>query len=321
MMSGSALEEAVRSDRFVVTAEVGPPRGADPAALSAAVRTLRGWVDAVNITDNQSAVVRLSSMAGSVLALAQGVEPVMQISARDRNRIAIQSDLLSAAALGIPNVLLITGDHPKFGDHPEAKPVFDVDSVQMLWVARTMRDHQRLHSGRLLDSPPRLFLGGVENPCAPPADFRARRLGKKVAAGAQFVQTQFVFDVACFERWMADVRDLGLHERIAVLAGVGPIGNPRALKHMRTKVPGLSIPDAVAERLSRVDESHFAEEGIRLCVETIQRLREIPGVAGVHLMAFGREHVIPEVIERAGIRPPRSANDCSDVRQRSGHVG
>ncbi|MFB9730343.1 methylenetetrahydrofolate reductase [Haloechinothrix salitolerans] len=320
-MSGSVLETAVRSGRFAVTAEVGPPRGPDPGGLCASVRTLRGWVDAVNITDNQSGVVRLSSMAGSVLALAQGVEPVMQISARDRNRIAIQSDLLAAAALGIPNVLLLTGDHPKFGDHPEAKPVFDVDSVQMLWIAKTMRDHQRLLSGKRLDSQPRLFLGGVENPASPPTGFRARRLGKKVAAGAQFVQTQFVFDIARFERWMDDVRNLGLHERVAVLAGVGPIGNPRALRHMRTKVPGLSIPDSVVDRLSRVDESRFAEEGIRLCVETIERIRETPGVSGVHLMAFGREHVIPEIIERAGIQPPRSENEGSGLRQRSGHVG
>ncbi len=206
----SGLRGRLAAGGFAVTAEIGPPRGADPAALRRKVEPLRGWVDAVNITDNASAHVRMASWAGSLLAAEAGIEPVMQLTCRDRNRLALQSDLLAAAAMGIPNVLLMTGDHPKFGDHPDAKPVFDLDSVQLLWAARTMRDEGRLLSGRSLTSRPGWLIGAVENPFAPPAGFRAARLAKKAAAGAEFVQTQFVFDVAAFARWMAEIRDLGL---------------------------------------------------------------------------------------------------------------
>ncbi len=234
----SALRSRLASGDVVVTAEIGPPRGADPAAIGAKAGPLRGWVDAVNVTDNQSAFVRMSSLAGSVLALAAGVEPVMQLTCRDRNRIALQSDLLAAAALGIRNVLLMTGDHPRFGDHPQARPVFDLDSVQLMQAARGMRDHGRLLSGRTLAAAPGWLIGAVENPFAPPAGFRAARLAKKVAAGAEFVQTQYVFDVPRFARWLAQVRDLGLDQRCAILAGVGPVRSIRALEHMRPACPG-----------------------------------------------------------------------------------
>ena len=296
-----SLRAALAAGRFAVTAEIGPPRGADPDVVTRKAGHLRGWVDAANVTDNQGAHVRMGSLAGSVLALRAGVEPVMQLTCRDRNRLALQSDLLSAAALGVPNVLLLTGDHPRYGDHPDGKPVFDLDGVQLVWTARTMRDEAHLLSGRELTVPPAWTVGTVENPFAPPAGFRARRLLKKAVAGAEFVQTQFVFDVPRFAAWMAEVRDLGIPERCAVLAGVGPLRSVRVLEHVRDQVPGTHVPDSLARRLRGVPAERVAEEGVRACVETVQALREIPGVAGVHVMAFGFEHGIPEILTRAGL--------------------
>lgn len=295
------LHAALCASRFAVTAEIGPPRGADAEAVRRKAACLRGYVDAANITDNQGAHVRMSSWAGSVLALACGVEPVMQLTTRDRNRIALQSDLVSAAAVGVPNVLLLSGDHPTFGDHPDAKPVFDVDSTQLVWTARLMRDQGRLLSGRRLQPAPWWLIGAVENPFAPPAAFRARRLGKKVAAGADFVQTQYVFDVPAFRRWMTEVRDLGLDERCAILAGLGPIRSLRALEYLRTKVPGIHVPDDVVRRMRGVPPGRVAEEGMRLAVELVHAVRETPGVAGVHIMAFGNEPAVGELVERSGI--------------------
>jgi methylenetetrahydrofolate reductase (NADPH) len=297
----SRLRKRLESDGFAVTAEIGPPRGADLAAVRNKAEILRGWVDAVNITDNQGSHVRLSSWAGSLAAMEVGVEPVMQVTCRDRNRIALQSDLLSASAMGIPNVLLMTGDHPKLGDHAEAKPVFDLDSIQLTWAARTMRDERRLLSGRQLDPAPDWFIGAVENPFAPPEGFRAQRLAKKVAAGAEFIQTQFVFDMPAFGRWMAQVEDLGLLERCHIIAGVGPIRSLRALDHMRNNVPGLHIPDDVDRRLRGVPADQVAAEGMRLAAEIVQLVKEVRGVAGVHVMAFGHERGIPEILEAAGI--------------------
>jgi methylenetetrahydrofolate reductase (NADPH) len=299
--TGGGLRARLASGGFAVTAELGPPRGADPGALLRKAAPLRGWVDAVNITDNAGAHVRMASWAGSLLAAQAGIEPVMQLTCRDRNRLALQSDLLAAAAMGIPNVLLMTGDHPKFGDHPDAKPVFDLDSVQLLQAARMMREEGRLLSGRALSARPGWLIGAVENPFAPPAGFRAARLAKKAAAGAEFVQTQFVFDVAAFARWMAEIRDLGLDGRCRILAGVGPVRSLRALAHMRTGVPGLHIPDEVDRRLRSVPAGDVAEEGLRMCAEIIEQVREIPGVGGVHVMAPGYEHGIPGILERAGL--------------------
>lgn len=295
------LRAAIRAGRFAVTAEIGPPRGADADAVRRKAAVLRGHVDAANITDNQGAHARLSSWAGSVLALECGVEPVMQMTTRDRNRIALQSDLMSAAALGVPNVLLLSGDHPTFGDHPDAMPVFDIDSVQLVWTARMMRDHGRLLSGQAVRPAPRWMIGAVENPFAPPVGFRAKRLGKKVAAGAEFAQTQYVFDLDGFSRWMDEVRDLGLDERCAILPGVGPIRSLRALEYLGGKVPGIHVPDDVVRRMRAVPGDRVAEEGMRLCVELVQALAEMRGVAGVHVMAFGNETAVPELVERAGL--------------------
>jgi methylenetetrahydrofolate reductase (NADPH) len=296
-----SLRERLASGSFAVTAEISPPRGASTDPITKAAALLRDWVDAVNVTDNQGSNVRLASWAGSLAALAAGLEPVMQMTCRDRNRIALQSDLLGASALGIRNVLVMTGDHPKFGDHPGAKPVFDLDSIQLLWALRTMRDQATLLSGRTLDPAPECFLGAVENPFAPPADFRADRLGKKVAAGAQFVQTQFVFDVPAFGRWLAQVRDLGLHERCAILAGVGAVRSLRALDYMRDKVPGVHVPDEVYRRLRAVPADRVAAEGTRLAAEIVEQVREMPGVAGVHLLVAGNERAVPAILDGAGL--------------------
>ena len=301
MIATTGLRGRLGSGGFAVTAEIGPPRGADAGELLRTAEPLRGWVDAVNITDNAGAHVRMASWAGSLLVAQAGIEPVMQLTCRDRNRLALQSDLLAAWAVGIPNVLLMTGDHLKFGDDSGAAPVFDLDSVQLLWAARTMREEGRLISGRALTGRPGWLIGAVENPFAPPAGFRAARLAKKAAAGAEFVQTQFVFDVAAFARWIAQVRDLGLDQRCRILAGVGPVRSLRVLGHLRTAVPGLSIPDEVDRRLRAVPARQVAEEGTRICAEIIEQVRRIPGVSGVHVMAPGYEHGIPGILERAGL--------------------
>jgi methylenetetrahydrofolate reductase (NADPH) len=292
------LRRALETGQFAVTAEIGPPRSASVEPVRRKAALLRDWVHAVNITDNQSAAVRLSSLAGSLTALAAGVEPIMQLTCRDRNRIALQSELLSAGALGIPNVLLMTGDHPRHGDHAEARPVFDLDSIELLQVARTMRDQGRLMSGRELRPPPAWLIGAVENPG--PDGSGAARLAQKVAAGAQFVQTQFVFDLPAFTAWLTRVGDLGLPERCRILAGVGPIRSPRALDHLR-RVPGVHIPDEVAERLGALSPDQLARAGEQLCAETIAALQQIPGVAGVHVMAIGNEAAIPRILQQAGL--------------------
>jgi methylenetetrahydrofolate reductase (NADPH) len=294
------LQTAIAAGRFAVTAELDPPRSADAELVRRKARVLRDWVDAANVTDNQGAMVRLASWAGCAIAREEGLEPVMQLQCRDRNRMALQSDLLGAAALGIPNVLLLTGDHQRFGDHPDAGPVFDLDSVQLVWTARTMRDQGRLLSGRPLVPPPRWLIGAVENPFSPPLRFRAERLGKKVAAGAQFVQTQYVFDVPQFARFVEDCRVLGLTERCAILAGVGPIASPRALARMQ-QIPGVWIPPEVVRRLEAVPAERFFDESIIVCSEIVRELRAMAGVAGVHIMAFGREEAVPEIMQRAGL--------------------
>jgi methylenetetrahydrofolate reductase (NADPH) len=296
-----SLRERLASGGFAVTAEISPPRGASTENITKAAEALKDWVDAVNVTDNQGSNVRLASWAGSLAVLAAGLEPIMQMTCRDRNRIALQSDLLGASALGIRNVLVMTGDHPKFGDHPGAKPVFDLDSVQLLWTLRAMRDQRVLLSGRRLDPAPDCFLGAVENPFAPPVPFRAERLGKKVVAGAQFVQTQFVFDVPVFARWMAQVRDLGLHERCAILAGVGAVRSVKALEYMRDHVPGVEVPDHAYQRLRAVTPGKTAAEGVKLAAEIIQQVAQIPGVAGVHLLVAGNERAVPDILDEAGI--------------------
>lgn len=289
------LAGALRTGRFAVTAEIGPPRGADLAPVRESAALLRDWVDAANITDNQGAQVRVSSLAGSIAALGAGLEPVMQLTCRDRNRIALQSELLSAGALGVPNLVLMTGDKPARGDHPDATGVFDLDTEGLMTAARTLRDEGRLLSGRIVNPAPRYLLGAVDLGAG-----SADRLAQKVGSGAQFVQTQFVFDVDAFAGWMARVCDLGLHERCGILAGVGPIRSLRALEFI-AEIPGVVVPAAFARRLRGVPAERVAEEGMAACAETVAAVRDVPGVAGVHVMAVGYERGVPEILAAAGL--------------------
>ena len=298
-----SLQEKLATGEFTITAELSPPRGASAAAMLSRAELLRGYVDAVNITDNQGSHVRLSSWAGAVAVQRSGIiEPIMQMTCRDRNRIALQSDLLGAGALGIENLLFMSGDHPKFGDHPGAKPVFDLDSTQLVWTARTLRDEARLLSGKELKPAPRFFLGAVENPFAPPVEYRAMRAAKKIAAGAQFMQTQYVFDLPVFTRWMAELGDLGVLGRCAVLAGVGVIRSARMLEFLSSgKVPGVQIPEPIQRRLRGVASDDVGAEGAKIAAEIIATVRQIPGVAGVHLLTAGYEKQTPELLRLAGV--------------------
>ena len=309
--SRGRLERVLRSGAFAVTAELSPPDSADPADVFERAAIFDGWVDAINATDGSGANCHMSSVGVCALLTRVGYAPVMQVSARDRNRIAIQGDVLGAAAMGVANVLCLTGDGVQCGDQPEAKQVFDLDCMAMLEIVRAMRDEAALASGRKLAAAPELFLGAAANPFAPPHDFRPLRLAKKIAAGAQFVQTQYCFDIAMLERYMARARDMGLHERCFVLVGVGPLASARAARWIRSRVPGVHIPDSVIDRLEGA--SRQREEGKRLCIETIQRVREIPGVSGVHLMAYRQEESVAEIIEQSGVLEGRSPHAVHPV--------
>jgi 5,10-methylenetetrahydrofolate reductase len=297
--SGGRLERLLREGRFAVTAELNPPDSADPREVYERALVLSEVVDAINATDASGANVHMSSVGICSLLTRAGYAVVMQISCRDRNRIAIQGDVLGAAAMGVANILCLTGDGVQAGDQPGAKPVFDLDSTALLDTIRTMRDEGRFLSGRKITVPPRVFLGASENPFAEPYDFRPQRLAKKIAAGAQFVQTQYCFDLPLMERFMSRVRDLGLDRRCFILAGVGPLASAKAARWMRAHVPGIHIPDAVIERIEK--SRNQRAEGKAICVEMIQRLREMPGVAGVHVMAYRQEEFVSEIIQASGV--------------------
>lgn len=301
MTAAGSLENVLKGNNFAVTAECGPPRGADPDAIRKKGEYLKGVVDAVNVTDNQTAVVRMSSLASCVILKEMGFDTVLQMTVRDRNRIALQSDILGAASLGIGNILCLTGDHQSFGDHRGAKNVYDIDSVQLIDTVRTMRDEGRFSGGEEIKGRPDLFIGCVENPFADPFEIRALRLAKKVRAGAQFVQTQCVFNVEKFERWMEMVRGLGLHEKTYILAGITPMKSPGMARYMKNSVPGMDVPDEMIERIGGVPKEKAAEEGISICVETIDRIRSVKGVAGIHIMAIEWEQTVPEILSLAGL--------------------
>jgi methylenetetrahydrofolate reductase (NADPH) len=301
--SGTRLERVLRAGLFAVTAELNPPDTADPQAVYDAALVLSEVADAINCTDASGANVHMSSLGMAALLVRAGYEPVYQMSCRDRNRIALQGDLLGAAALGVGNVLCLTGDDVTAGDQPQAKRVFDFDSLHLLRTLRGMRDDGQFLNGRKLSVPPRVFLGAAENPFAPPLDWRPQRLAKKHEAGAEFIQTQYIFDVPVFARFMERVRDLGLHEKLFILAGVGPLRSPKAAEFMRTHVPGVVIPDAILERLNKTPKPQWAEEGMQICVEIMEQVHAIPGVAGVHVMAFRQEEMVAEIIRRAGCFP------------------
>ncbi len=303
--SGSNLEKLLRSGKFAVTAELGPPRGADRSVIEKKASILKGYGDAFNITDCQTAVVRMSSIAAGRIVLDAGVEPIIQMTCRDRNRIAIQSDLLGAAALGAKNLLCLTGDHQKFGDHPMAKGVFDIDSVQLIQMVKILRDEKKFQSGQELKaSEPKFFIGAAENPFADPFKFRAIRLGKKITAGADFIQTQIIYNVPKFKEWMKMVADMGLHEKAFILAGVAPLKSAGMAKHMKHNVPGMDVPDEVINRMTAASAAKKGkEEGIKICLEVIERVREIKGISGVHIMAVEWEEAVPEIVQQAKLYP------------------
>lgn len=301
--SGSRLEKVLRSGRFAVTAELAPCDSSDQRAVLERALVLSEVCDAINVTDASGAHVHMSSLAACAVLTHSDYEPVFQMSCRDRNRIAQQGDLLGAAALGVKNVLCLTGDGVQAGDQPQAKPVFDLDSMQLLQTARIMRDQGMFLSGRKIEVPPRVFLGAAENPFAPPYELRALRLAKKVEAGADFIQTQYCFDVPVFERFMVRARDLGLHERVFILVGVGPLRSAKAAEWMRNNVPGVHIPDTIVERLRKTPSERQREEGLQICIEIIEQVRAIEGVRGVHVMAYRQEETVAELILRAGLFP------------------
>ena len=297
--SPGRLERILRAGSFAVTTELAPPDSADPEEVYARARVFDGYADAINATDGSGANCHMSSVAVCALLTRIGYAPVMQISCRDKNRIAIQGDILGGAAMGVCNMLCLTGDGVQAGDHPQAKPVFDLDCVSLLTIARTLRDESHFQSGRKVTSPPHVFLGAAENPSALPHDWRARRLAKKVAAGAQFIQTQYCYDLSLLRSFMRHVEDLGLVGRVFILAGVGPLRSAKTADWMRRNVPGMHIPDALIDRLAGAKDP--AREGRDICVEQIQAIREIPGVSGVHVMAYRQEETVAEIIDRSGV--------------------
>lgn len=301
MKAGTNLEKVLAGGRFAVTAEAGPPKGTSAAVVLRKGELLRHCVDAANVTDNQTAIVRMSNLAGCVLLKQQGVDPVMQIVCRDRNRIAIQSDVLGAIALGIGNILCLSGDHQKFGNHPTAKNVFDIDSIQLIQTLKNMRDGKKFMCGEDISGEVPLFIGAAANPYADPFEFRVVRLAKKVKAGADFIQTQAVYDVAKFIRWMKMVTDRGLDREVHILAGVIPIRSAGMARYMRDYVSGVSVPDEIVTRMEQAKNAK--EEGARIAIAIIEQLKEIPGVHGVHIMAVGWEEIVPEIVEQAGLLP------------------
>ena len=299
----SRLQEKLIRGDFVVTGELGPPAGTDVSIIEEKARHLAGAVDAVNITDNQTAIVRMSSIATGKILFDRGIEPIIQMTARDRNRIAIQSDILGAAALGLKNILFVSGDHQSFGNQVYCRGVNDIDSMQMLAVARRMRDEKKLlHSDIELKGDVPVFIGAAANPFAPPLDFRPLRLKKKSDAGADFIQTQCIYDIEIFKAYMKRVVDLGLHEKLYILAGLMPLKSAPMARYMSEKVPGVVVPDELVKRMAGVEKKRAADQGIEITRELAEQVKEVKGVAGIHLMAVEWEHRVPEIIEKAGLR-------------------
>jgi methylenetetrahydrofolate reductase (NADPH) len=299
----SKLQQILSQGQFAVTAEVGPPRGTNADSVREKANLLKGCVDAINVTDNQTAIVRMSSLAACVHLVQLGIEPVMQIVTRDRNRIALQSDIMGAYSLGIRNLLCLSGDHQTFGSQPEAMNVYDIDSMQLLNTVKTMRDEGKDISGFVLNGAPKMFIGAAENPFADPFEFRVMRLAKKINAGAEFIQTQCVYDIIRFKEWMSQAREMGLTEKVHILAGVTPLKSARMAKYMATHVSGIKIPETVLKHMDNTPKEQAAAEGIKICVETMHQLREIKGLHGIHIMAIEWEDKVPELVKAAGLYP------------------
>lgn len=312
--SGSKLEQVLKSGSFAITGELGPPKSADRNNIVNKANTLKNAVDAANITDNQTAIVRMSSISAGLIAKEQGLEPVVQITTRDRNRLAIQSDVLGAAAMGIKNILCLSGDHQSFGNHPTSKNVHDIDSIQLIDILRKMRDEQQFECGDEIRNgkkgpvvEPKIFIGAAANPFADPLDFRVIRLAKKINAGADFIQTQVIYDMERFRKWMDEVREKGLHEKTYILPGITPLKSARMAKYMKDNVSGISFTDDIIKRMEQAEDQKA--EGIQIALEQIEEMKETEGVHGVHLMAIGAEKSVPAIVDKAGLLPRPEVNE------------
>jgi methylenetetrahydrofolate reductase (NADPH) len=303
MKTESVLEKIFTSGELAVTSECGPPRGAVPEKIIEKAKMLKGYVDAVNVTDNQTAMVRMSSFAACVFIKQLGMNPILQMVTRDRNRLAMQADILGAYAHGIDNILCLSGDHPHFGDHPMAANVHDIDSVQFVQMIRDMRDKGKFQGGDDILNPPKMFIGAAANPFADPFELRVARLAKKVKAGTDFIQTQCIYNLDKFEKWMEGVRDRGLHEKVNIMAGITPMKTVGMAKYMKNRVPGMDVPDELIKRMAGVPKEKQPEEGIKISVEAIERLKAVEGVKGFHIMAIEWEEKVPEIAEKAGLLP------------------
>lgn len=299
----SKLEKVLAAGHQAVTSECGPPRGSDAQAILHKAEMIKNHVDAINITDNQTSVTRLCSLASCIHLKLAGVEPILQMVTRDRNRIAMQSDILGAASFDIHNMLCLTGDHQSFGDCAHGQNVHDLDSMQLIQLVRLMRDEGKFLGGDEIKRPPKIFVGAAENPFADPFEIRVPRLAKKIAAGVEFIQTQCIFNLDKFELWMRMAGDRGLLDQVYILAGLTPLKTAGMAKYMKNRVPGMDVPDEVIKRISGVPKDQQADEGIKICVESIQRLKEFPGVKGFHIMAIEWEEKVPEIVEKAGLYP------------------
>ncbi|WP_449244166.1 methylenetetrahydrofolate reductase [Desulfobacca acetoxidans] len=304
----SRLEKVLAAGHQAVTSEVGPPRNCDGSVIEHKAQMIKDYIDAINVTDNQTSVTRLCSLAACIRLKLMGLEPVLQMVTRDRNRIALQSDILGAASFGICNILCLTGDHQHFGDHPNAVNVFDLDSTQLLQTVRMMRDEGHLLGGHQFEPRPQMFIGAAANPFADPFEIRVPRLAKKAAAGAQFIQTQCIYNMEKFKLWLKLARERGLTEKVAILAGITPMKNVGMARYMKNRVPGIDVPDEIVKRIGGVPKEKQAEEGIKLAIEQIQELKEEEGVRGFHIMAIEWEEKVPEIVERAGLYPRPQIN-------------
>jgi len=300
MGASNTFMQALQAGQFTISAELAPPDSADPREITQRAKIFSGYVDALNATDGSGANCHMSSLAVCALLTQLGYTAIWQISCRDRNRIAMQSDVLGAAALGIRNILCLTGDGVQVGDHPQAKPVFDLDSISLLAAVRDMRDRAHYLSGRSISYPPRVFLGAAENPFAPPFEFRAARLSKKINAGAQFIQTQYCFDIERLQKFMAQVRELGIDKKVYLLVGLGPLKSASSARWIRNHIPGIHIPDSIIHRLAGAQDQQ--REGVQICIELAQQVREIEGIAGLHFMAYRQDDKVADIIDRSGVR-------------------
>jgi methylenetetrahydrofolate reductase (NADPH) len=303
LKSGSNLEKVLKAGHFAFTGECGPPKGANVDHLKEKLAHLKGKVDAVNITDNQTAVVRMSSWAASTIVIQEGMEPNFQMVCRDRNRLAMMGDILGVYAMGVRNMLCLSGDHQSFGNHPQSKNVYDLDSMQLIALVKKMRDEGKFLNDEEIDVPPKLFIGAASNPFADPFEFRVHRLATKIAAGADFIQTQCIYNMEKFREFMKMAVDMGLHEKCYILAGITPMKSVGMARYMSKSVPGMDVPDPLIKRLQGAGKGKIAEEGIRFAIEQIEEFKEMEGIAGIHLMAIEWEHRVPEIAERAGVLP------------------